>query len=149
MRDKNFWHRIGYGSERHEPWKAARQTQRQEHEAYSRRAAPVDRTLAYLHVAADVGDPVDNELTKLGVEPNNSFKSLRRPVDHTLDYLHLPADHGDPVISGGARGVSRGMHDELAFERVPESRGKVDMTALDTIKSFETYEPKDAHASWR
>jgi len=152
LRDKNFWRRIGYGNKHyHIPWKAARQLQRKDQETISRRSAPADSTLAYLHLPADRGNPVDRELTKLGVEPNHSFKSLRRPVDHTLDYLHLPASHGHPapkaatgVSSSGARGSDRSAADELAFERAPESHKKVDITALDTIESYERFEPKGA-----
>ena len=49
-----------------------------------------------------------------------------------------------PKAAIGQRGSGRSDIDELAFERAPESHKKVDMTALDTIKAFERFEPKGA-----
>ena len=133
--NNNFWSQLGYSGERYVPWKESRQLQRKEREAAARRGRgrSGDHVLDYLQAPASVGNPVDSELAKLGIEgTHHSFASLRRPVDHTLDYLH--ADKGNEQAE--AKIVAARSDHFKDFLSVPKDHRKVRLEAVDTFESI-------------
>lgn len=135
--DPHYWQRLGYGGSLYQPWQAAHQQQENE-----RSHVRVDHTLDFMHISGG----------RANQDNRHTFASLRHRVrDHTLDYMHLPADHGDPEtnelrkLSGG----NQPLQDRAwKYLHSPEdNKHKVDIEAVDTINSYEAFEPKGKGAA--
>ena len=155
-KDNHFWQRLGYGhgQDNHVQWKAGRafaKAEREKDETAARNnPALADHSLDYLHAPAGDGNPVQDELVKLGLVKKHSFDQMDRPVDHTLDYLHVPADVGDPAVNtvksfsanalaSRVRGHTLEDH-ALDYMRVGKDHRKIQMDAVKTVDSYEYME---------